>query len=164
MKKILLFVIVLSFTLFSCGKKETATDTKKEEKKAFSECTYLPDGYDSDVHLAKEVVLKGTDSAVYSLYADYKKSKLEKETGKLKDFPIQERVYDAERGIDLMMLLPNGIYIEIGNNHPKHLIRYRNLEQMKKMLLMFDLDGLSKITGDALPGGGKDLEKYFPKL
>ncbi len=161
MKKILLLSIVIMIALASCGKKEEA---KKEEKKPFSECAYLPDGYDSDVHLAKDVIIRGTDSAVYDLYADYKKSRLEKETGKLKGFSIQEKAYDANTGIELMMQLPNGVYIEISNINPKHLAKYRNVDRMKELLLMFDLDGLSKITGDVLPGGGKDLEKYFPKL
>jgi len=161
MKKILLFLFVFCIAFSSCGKKE---EVKKEEKKPFSNLTYVPGSYDSDVHLVKDVIIKNTDSAAYSLYADYKKSKIEKETDKIKGFPIEVEKYDANDGIKLKMVLPNEIYIEISNVSPKDAERYRSLELMKEMILLFDLDGLAKITGDNLPGGGKDLEKFFPKL
>jgi len=170
MKKLFVFALILSFFLISCGKKDDAKkedgkkETKEEVNKQFSNLTYKDWMLWQDDRISVEAVIKNTDSIAYSLYADYKVSNLEKTTENLKGFPVEIHQYDADAGIEIKMLLPNGIYLEIENQNPLHVPSYRNLEMMKNFLLMFDLDGLSKITGDTLPGKGESLQKYFPKL
>jgi hypothetical protein len=165
MKKILLFFIVICIAFSSCGKKE---DVKKEGSfiNELKDVQYGGTTNVSDNDLMKYFVLKSdinTDVlALQVKYAKNDEAEANEFTGindKVGKYPV--KIYKSDKTIIVKVMLPNKVYISLYTS-VKSTEKYQNEDFIKKIIPLFDTEGLEKITGESIKGA--ELEKYFPKL
>jgi major membrane immunogen (membrane-anchored lipoprotein) len=165
MKKGMLVLIALCFVFFACGKKD---DVKKTDEKVneLKEVQYGGTISVSDNELMKYFVLKSdANITVLSLQIKYAKNDESKAnefaniSDKVGKYPVV--VSKFEKAAIVSVMLPNKVYITLSSTD-KSTDKFQTAEFLKKVIPMFDTDGLEKISGDMIKGA--ELEKYFPKL
>lgn len=177
MKKILLFIIILAFIFTTCGKKD---EGKQEEKKDVVKKEEVKDDILKDLLYQQDLSVQYGDNmaegrlttkeeknnVAYILHIyykgdwkGYKQEEFKSATEKIRKYPaIIEK--SGTSILVYVQVIPNVLVFEEWRND--FLKGFDNLDAMKKIALMYDLEGLEKLTVDKI--SGTELAKYFPKF
>ncbi|MCX6166214.1 MAG: hypothetical protein NTU73_15365 [Ignavibacteriae bacterium] len=165
MKKILMFLFLICFAFSSCGKKD---EVKKEDGfiSELKDVQYGGTNQVTDNALMKYFVLKSDiNTIVLSLVISYFKNDESKAnefidaSEKIGKYPVI--ISKFEKAAIVNVMLPNKIYITLMSTD-KSTEKFQKADFLKKIIPLFDTEGLEKITGESIKGA--ELEKYFPKL
>ena len=165
MKKGMLVLIALCFVLFSCWKKD---DVKKTDEKVneLKDVQYGGTISVSENELMKYFVLKSdANITVLSLQIKYAKNDESKANeftdvnDKIGKYPVI--ISKFEKAAIINVMLPNKVFITLSSTD-KSTEKFQTADFLKKIIPLFDTEGLEKISGDMIKGA--ELEKYFPKL
>jgi hypothetical protein len=172
MKKYLMFLFVICFILFSCGKKD---EVKKEEGKkematsnAFKDLRYN-EPFNQEGDEAYNTLVKTTGGVAFGLhittrsrFAEYTAKFTEKFQNK---YPM---LIEKEQGTNINrinLLFHEFIEVIVRGYSPtfEGLREYDNVDSLKTLLTFFDLEGISKLDPNG-SYGAKDFIIFMPKF
>lgn len=171
----LFLVFVIAFT--SCGKKdEVKQEVKKDEVKKEEVKDDLLKGLFYQEELSKQYGENLASSRLstkeekrtfaYSLniyykgdWKDYKKDEFKSTAEKIGKYPAI--IDSSSYSIIIDVQVQPGVLVSVLWQSDA-LKGYNKLEPMKKLAVMFDFEGIEKLTGDKI--SGVELAKYFPKF
>lgn len=180
MKHMLYLTIIALFVLYGCGKKN---EGKKDEGKKDEKTEVVKDDAFKDLKYGGEMGIDdwkvnnsldkftGDNNFVGSAFMlaisinDKDTSLYEETKDKLKDkYPMKIYENPSTKEYSAWVLMPNYIMVNINGlgTTSGGLKEYDNPEMMKKLLAMFDFDGLSKLPRENLKGN--DLVKFMPEF
>ena len=163
MKKILMLLFVICFTFTSCGKKEEG----KKDENIFKDVIYSVVHDQQGENSLSAFLMKKTnpDTILYNMeinkYSNYKYEEWKANPDKIDIYPARFDSSSVKDRYDLDIVLPNDIHIVI-TSYPDYYKEFRSFEKMKKMMLLFDLKELGKLTEEKIPNSV--LSKYIPKF
>ncbi|MCP4132449.1 MAG: hypothetical protein GY754_15865 [bacterium] len=152
MKKVLCFALiaVMSLAVVSC---------KKSEFKGLKYDGMMADD-NTDSWLQANVVNKDGKKVMWFQFFDQVDKKSEIESYKDSSEKVGTFPASVNKDKHVWTLINNRFEIRlIADDESKD---YQNTEKLKKFILAFDIDGMSKVAGDKLTA--KAMEKFLPKL
>lgn len=180
MKKILFAVLMLSFFVSACGKKDEVkkeSSTKEGKTEVAKDDAFKDLKYSGEMSITDWSVINSLDKTtggsnfVGSAFMlainihDIDTSLYDVCKDKFKDkYPLHISVEPNSKSNMAMVLLPNYITVDVNGTGGASggLKEFDNPEMLKKLLSLFDFDGISKLPRENLKGN--DLVKFMPKF